>query len=51
MSGKELARRLSTVDNQVSKRVVNSVLSLEGAAAVIRDRTAYTYRLRERGNQ
>src|SRR4051794_33657902 len=48
LSGKELARRLVGTDGRISRRVVNSVLSLEGAAAVSYDRDAYTYRQRAR---
>jgi hypothetical protein len=48
LTSKALARRLVGTDGCISKRVVNSVLSLEGAAAVSYDRAAYTYRLRAR---
>ena len=45
-TAKELARPLVGTDSCISKRLVNSVLSLEGAAAVSYDRAAFTYNLR-----
>jgi hypothetical protein len=45
LTSKELARRLVGIDSRISKRVINSVLSLEGGGAVAYDRAAFTYRL------